>query len=320
MKKYWLMKTEPNTFSIEDLITSPKKTTQWEGIRNYQSRNFMRDEMKVGDEVLLYHSNCKNIGVVGVATVSKNAYPDYFSLDKKSQYFDPKSTKEKNRWCMVDIKFKDKFDNTVLLTELKNEKKLQGMQLLKKGNRLSILPVSKSEFTHILKMKPKTEVKKEKTGKLSVGRKAPLFNLKNQKGKKITLKDYIGKKNIVVYFYPKALTPGCTVQACGISDVKDKLKKLNTVVFGISPDLESKLLNFVEKKELNFNLLSDPDHSIANKYGVWGKKKFMGREYIGINRTSFIIGLDGKIKEIMFPVKTKTHHDDIINFIKTNLE
>ena len=105
MKKYWLMKTEPNTFSIEDLITSPKKTTQWEGIRNYQARNFMRDEMKVGDEVLLYHSNCKNIGVVGVATVSKNAYPDYFSLDKKSQYFDPKSTKEKNLIVITLVHF-----------------------------------------------------------------------------------------------------------------------------------------------------------------------------------------------------------------------
>jgi peroxiredoxin Q/BCP len=147
-----------------------------------------------------------------------------------------------------------------------------------------------------------------------IGIKAPLFTLLNQDAEEIDLKK-IKDKTIVLYFYPKARTPGCTVQACGIRNIKKELAKANTVVFGISPDLPAKLKKFIEKEKLNFELLSDPEHLIAEKYGVWGLKKFMGREYMGVKRISFIIGSDGKLKHILDNVKTKTHHEDIINLI-----
>jgi peroxiredoxin Q/BCP len=152
-----------------------------------------------------------------------------------------------------------------------------------------------------------------KTGNL-----APAFNLQNQNEESVDLKSLKGK-NVVLYFYPKAMTPGCTVQACGIRDSKKEFAKLNTVVLGISPDEPKRLVKFIEKEKLNFDLLSDPDHAIAEKYGVWGLKKFMGREFMGILRTTFIIGADGKLKYIMDDVKTKSHHDDVINIIKENL-
>ena len=148
-----------------------------------------------------------------------------------------------------------------------------------------------------------------------VGTTAPAFSLLNQNEEKISLKDLKGK-NVVVYFYPKAMTPGCTTQACGIRDTKKEWTKNNTVVLGISPDEPKKLLKFQEKEGLNFDLLSDPDHAIADKYGVWGEKKFMGRVYDGIHRITFIIGPDGKIKHIMDDVKTKSHHDDVLKLIK----
>lgn len=147
-----------------------------------------------------------------------------------------------------------------------------------------------------------------------VGSKAPLFTLSNQDGLEVDLKK-IKDKTIVLYFYPKASTPGCTTQACGIRDSKKELAKANVIVFGISPDLPAKLKKFMEKEKLNFDLLSDPDHQIAEKYGVWGLKKFMGREYMGILRTTFIIGSDGKLKHIMDDVKTKTHHDDVLSLV-----
>lgn len=152
-----------------------------------------------------------------------------------------------------------------------------------------------------------------------LGNLAPAFTLINQDGDKVSLKDYKGKQNVVVYFYPKASTPGCTVQACGIRDSKKALAKLDTVVLGISPDPQKRLQNFITKQELNFDLLSDEDHSIADKYGAWGPKKFMGREYDGILRSSFIVGKDGRLKHIMDKVKTKSHHDDVIDWIKANL-
>jgi peroxiredoxin Q/BCP len=152
-----------------------------------------------------------------------------------------------------------------------------------------------------------------------VGNIAPTFSLQDQEEKKISLKDFKGKKNVVVYFYPRALTPGCTVQACGIRDSKKKFEKSNTIILGISPDTPKKLMNFTDKKDLNFTLLSDEDHKIAEKYGVWGLKKFMGREYMGVNRMTFIIGKDGRLKHIMEKVKTKTHHDDVLQYIKENL-
>ncbi len=152
-----------------------------------------------------------------------------------------------------------------------------------------------------------------------VGKSAPKFTLKNQKGKSIALKDYAGKKNVVVYFYPKAMTPGCTVQACAIRDNKKKFSSLKTVVLGISPDSVERLEKFETKQELNFDLLSDPEHKIADKYGVWGEKKFMGKIYDGIHRMTFIIGKDGKIKHVMKKVRTKTHDQEVMDFIKKNL-
>lgn len=152
-----------------------------------------------------------------------------------------------------------------------------------------------------------------------VGNMAPAFSLQDQDENQVTLKEFKGKKNVVVYFYPRALTPGCTTQACGIRDSKKKFEKASTIILGISPDTSKKLMNFTEKKDLNFALLSDEDHKIAEKYGVWGLKKFMGREYMGVNRMTFIIGKDGRLKHIMEKVKTKTHHEDVLQYIKENL-
>ncbi|MGI1678011.1 MAG: thioredoxin-dependent thiol peroxidase [Cellvibrionaceae bacterium] len=145
-----------------------------------------------------------------------------------------------------------------------------------------------------------------------IGNMAPAFNLKNQRGESVALKDFKGKKNVVLYFYPKAMTPGCTTQACGIKDSQKEFKKLDTVVLGVSPDAEDKLAKFEDKYDLNFDLLADLDHKLADKYGVWGLKKFMGREFMGLIRTTFIIGKDGRLKSIMNKFKTKTHHDDVI--------
>lgn len=151
-----------------------------------------------------------------------------------------------------------------------------------------------------------------------IGNKAPAFTLLDQDGNKVSLKDFKGK-NVVIYFYPKAMTPGCTTQACGIRDHKADFKKLKTVVLGVSPDPVDKLQKFIDKQGLNFTLLSDPDHKIAEKYGSWGTKKFMGKVYDGILRQTFIINKDGNLVHIMDKVKTKSHHDDVINFIKDNL-
>ncbi|MBW2941542.1 thioredoxin-dependent thiol peroxidase [Zhongshania aquimaris] len=153
-----------------------------------------------------------------------------------------------------------------------------------------------------------------------IGNNAPAFSLKDQDGKTVSLKDFKGSKNVVLYFYPRAKTPGCTVQACGIRDSKKAFDKADTVVLGVSPDSVAKLKKFEEnpKKEegaLNFTLLSDEDHSIADKYGAWGPKKFMGKEFDGILRSTFIIGKDGKLKHIMAKVNTKTHHDDVLKLI-----
>ncbi|XOV88257.1 MAG: thioredoxin-dependent thiol peroxidase [Pseudomonadota bacterium] len=150
-----------------------------------------------------------------------------------------------------------------------------------------------------------------KTGNL-----APKFTLKNQDGVDVSLKDFIGQKHVVLYFYPKAMTPGCTTQACGLRDSKSKLGSRNAVVLGVSPDPVSRLQKFREKENLNFDLLADEDHKVAEKYGVWGLKKFMGREYMGINRSTFIIGMDGRLKQVIAKVNTKTHHDDVLAILK----
>ncbi|MDO3385738.1 thioredoxin-dependent thiol peroxidase [Gilvimarinus sp. SDUM040013] len=145
-----------------------------------------------------------------------------------------------------------------------------------------------------------------------IGNLAPAFTLKDQDGQSVALKDFRGKKNVVLFFYPKALTPGCTTQACGIRDVAKELAVRDVVVFGISPDPVARLPKFIEKHQLNFDLLSDEDHAIADKYGCWGLKKFMGKEFMGLIRTTFIIGKDGKLLKVMDKFKTKTHHEDLL--------
>ncbi len=152
-----------------------------------------------------------------------------------------------------------------------------------------------------------------------LGGKAPAFTLLNQNGEKVKLSSFKDSKNVVLYFYPKALTPGCTTQACGIRDEQKSFAKLDTVVLGLSPDPVEKLQKFREKHDLNFDLLSDEGHAIAEKYGVWGLKKFMGKEFMGIIRTTFIINKEGKLAHIMDKVKTKSHHDDVISAIKGEL-
>tara|TARA_R110002050_G_scaffold156128_6_gene284066 strand:+ start:296 stop:772 length:477 start_codon:yes stop_codon:yes gene_type:complete len=148
---------------------------------------------------------------------------------------------------------------------------------------------------------------------LTVGDKAPLFILKDENETEVALSDYLGKKQVLVYFYPKAMTPGCTVQAQGLRDSKSQLNDLNTVVFGISPDEPKRLAKFCARDELNFTLLSDVDHKVADDFGVWGLKKFMGKEYDGIHRLSFLIGLDGKISHVFNKFKTKDHHQVVLD-------
>ena len=144
------MKTEPDVFSIDDLAAMPGKKDHWDGVRNYQARNFMRDEMKKNDKVLLYHSNCKDKGIVGIAKVVKESYPDHTAFDKKSKYFDAKSNKDNPRWFMVDVKFEKKFKSVLTLEEIKNHKTLKNMLVAKPGQRLSIMPVKEKEFTTII--------------------------------------------------------------------------------------------------------------------------------------------------------------------------
>ncbi len=153
----------------------------------------------------------------------------------------------------------------------------------------------------------------------AVGKPAPAFKLQNQDAETVSLADFKGKKNVVLYFYPKAMTPGCTVQACGLRDSAKELTAQDTVVLGVSPDPVNRLQKFIDKESLNFTLLSDEGHAVADKYGAWGPKKFMGREYDGILRQTYIIDKDGKLRHVMDKVKTKTHHDDVLGWIRDNL-
>ncbi len=150
MAKYWLMKSEPETFPIDQL--AKEKTTWWEGVRNYQARNFMMNEMEPGDEVLFYHSNAEPPGIAGLAKVSKKAVADQTQFDKKSEYFDPKATLENPRWLCVELTFLKKFKNFIPLAEIKSTTPLSKMILLQKGSRLSIQPVTLAEFELIKKM------------------------------------------------------------------------------------------------------------------------------------------------------------------------
>ncbi len=153
----------------------------------------------------------------------------------------------------------------------------------------------------------------------TIGNKAPTFSLHNQRGEKVNLKDYAGKKNVVIYFYPKAMTPGCTTQACGIRDTQNELAQRDTVVFGVSPDPVERLQKFIDKQDLNFDLLSDEDHALADKYGVLALKKFMGKEFMGIVRTTFIIDKESRLVGVMDSFKTKTHHDDLLAYLDENI-
>ena len=149
-KKYWLIKSEPNAYSIDDLQEDGH--TCWDGVRNYQARNFMRDEMKIGDEVLFYHSNAKPPGVVGIARVCKESYPDDTAWDPKDKHFDPKTKKDEPTWFMVDVEFDQKFADVVSLDELKDHTELEGMLVTKRGQRLSIQPGEATHFQFVRKL------------------------------------------------------------------------------------------------------------------------------------------------------------------------
>ena len=147
---YWLMKSEPDVFSFEDLKSRPKQTEPWDGVRNYQARNFMRDAMKVGDPILFYHSNTTPPGVAGIAEVASEPYPDPTAFDKNSNYYDPKSHRDNPRWVLIDVRYKADLKRLVSLEEMKVMPELVDMRVLQRGNRLSITPVSKAEFQAVV--------------------------------------------------------------------------------------------------------------------------------------------------------------------------
>lgn len=151
MPNYWLLKSEPASFSIDDLVAAPNKTTMWDGVRNYQARNFMRDQMKKGDFVLFYHS-VTNPSVVGLAEITREAYPDPTQWDPESKYFDPASPADNPRWYVVDVTFKAKLKEPLSLAMLREVPALAGMELLRKGSRLSVQPVTKEEYETILQL------------------------------------------------------------------------------------------------------------------------------------------------------------------------
>jgi len=148
---YWLMKSEPDVFSIDDLRAAPRKTTCWDGVRNYQARNMMRDDMRRGDRIFYYHSNCDVPGIAGIARVAKQSYPDHTAFDPNDPHYDPKSDPDNPRWFMVDVAFVRKFPNVVSLKQLRehSDGPLKELALLRRGNRLSVMPVSEKEWTFI---------------------------------------------------------------------------------------------------------------------------------------------------------------------------
>ena len=151
--RYWLMKSEPESFSIDDLKQRPKKTEPWDGVRNYQARNMMRDEMKKGDLAFFYHSNCDTPGIVGIMEICKEGYPDPTAFDPEDHHYDPKSDPDNPRWFHVDVKFKRKLKRTISLQEIKEHAEALGdFALIRKGNRLSVMPVSKAQWDYILRL------------------------------------------------------------------------------------------------------------------------------------------------------------------------
>jgi predicted RNA-binding protein with PUA-like domain len=148
---YWLMKSEPESFSIDDLARAPRKTTCWDGVRNYQARNMLRDEMKRGDLAFFYHSNCEPPGIAGIVEIVREGYPDHTAFDPQDHHFDPQSDPENPRWFMVDVKLVEKFPRVISLRELKEHAgdKLSGFRLLARGNRLSVMPVSTAHWKFV---------------------------------------------------------------------------------------------------------------------------------------------------------------------------
>ena len=149
---YWLMKSEPSVYSIDDLKSQKRKTDHWDGVRNYQARNMMRDQMKVGDQAFFYHSNCKVPGIVGLMEIVRAGYPDHTAFDAASKYFDAKSDPDNPRWFMVDVKYMRHTKRLISLSELKAHAQLENMPLVRRGNRLSVMPVSKAEWKFILSL------------------------------------------------------------------------------------------------------------------------------------------------------------------------
>lgn len=149
---YWLLKSEPGCYSIDDLKNADKQTEHWDGVRNYQARNFMRDGMQVGDLAFFYHSNCNPPGIAGICKVVSKPYPDHTAFDPEDRHYDPKSDPDNPRWMMVDVKFVKKFDKLVSLPELKQQAELAQMRILQKGNRLSITPIESDEWQTILEL------------------------------------------------------------------------------------------------------------------------------------------------------------------------
>jgi predicted RNA-binding protein with PUA-like domain len=152
--KYWLMKSEPESYSIDDLARAPRKTTSWDGVRNYQARNMLRDEMKRGDQAFFYHSSCEIPGIVGVVEIVREGYPDHTAFDPEDHHFDPDSDPEKPRWYMVDVRLVNKLPRVISLRELKQHAggTLAGFQLLARGNRLSVMPVSAAHWRFVMSL------------------------------------------------------------------------------------------------------------------------------------------------------------------------
>lgn len=148
--RYWLMKSEPGEFSFDDLTHRPNQTEHWDGVRNYQARNMMRDDMRVGDHVFFYHSNCEEPGIVGLARIARKAYPDHTAFDPDNKHYDAKSRPDQPTWFMVDVQSVRKLNRTITLTELKACPELDGLALIRRGNRLSVMPVSDNHWQFIL--------------------------------------------------------------------------------------------------------------------------------------------------------------------------